>query len=64
MKFVIEYSENDVEYEVIWEGQSAEGCIKSFWNSFDYDDRENVTNVKIYSLTIVHVNTDSSILYS
>lgn len=62
--FVISYQECSTSYSAIYEGYlTPQDALKAFWESFDYDYRENVTDVKIYSLVKIEIQTDSDVIY-
>jgi len=55
--YVITYTELAQYHEVIWYGKTPQDALITFWDSYDYDDAKNVSNVEIYFLTKVPVAT-------
>ena len=61
--YVITYTEHAQNHKVIWRGISPEHAMQSFWDSYDYDDTQHVSEVKIFSVSPVECQT-SYINYS
>ena len=57
-KFVITWTEHRQNHQVIWDGIDYEDALKSFYESYDDVDREGVSNVEIYFLCNLPVNTE------
>jgi len=49
-KFVIEYKFMNKEYDVIWKGEDVGDALDIFWSSFDWREKQHITDVRIYDL--------------
>ena len=57
-KYAISWTENKQEHWVLWDGEDFGMALKGFYESYDDVDRKGISNVEIYFLSAIPVNTE------